>query len=193
MNNFHNFPFHSWRFNRMNFFMRSLLQLCILVIFSKLAYSQDAHKFNSAIELGNFSTIGHIPVKPNLDTWTGYPLPGTHTGFSISSINTYNFSKRGAIGAGIGYANYTGYSGFLAYTQLKVKGLDRKVNPIGFINLGYSFFWNHYEEGSSSFLFDFGVGAQYTFANNKTLQLSTGLMIMQLGFYWPVKLSYTIF
>jgi len=155
-------------------------------------FSQGKIKFESTASIGTFSFLtGLVMVDPG-PGWEGYNLPREQkTGIQAATINGISFSEFLHIGIGAGYANFSKTSGMLLFADLRADFSKKPFALFAYANPGYSHFWNQYDGGTGTAMFDFGLGARYNVFSKSKVILSFGLLFMQQNSYIPVKLGFT--
>lgn len=158
----------------------------------QLVNAQDKVKFESTVSVGTFSYfISLVMVKPG-PNWKGDYLPREPgTGIILSTINGINISENFHFGAGISYANIKGTSGLLILGDIRADFSKKPFSLFLYINPGYSHFWNQYEGGTDTGMFDFGIGGRYKVLKKSKALFSIGLLSMQMNSYVTAKLGYT--
>ena len=155
-------------------------------------FSQGKIKFESTASIGTFSFLtGLVMVDPG-PGWEGYNLPREQkTGIQAATINGISISDFFHIGIGAGYANFSKTSGMLLFADLRADFSKKPFALFAYANPGYSHFWNQYDGGTGTAMFDFGLGARYNVFSKSKVIFSFGLLFMQQNSYIPVKLGFT--
>ena len=171
--------------------MNKTILLLILAISYLTLNAQNKIKFESTAGVGSFSYFTSlVMVKPG-PNWQGYYLPREpSTGILLTSTNGICVSENFHFGAGISYANIKGTSGLIIFGDIRADFSKKPFSLFLYVNPGYAHFWNQYEGGTSTGMFDFGIGGrQKVFKKSKVL-LSVGSLSMQMNSYISAKLGY---
>jgi hypothetical protein len=173
--------------------MRTVVITFLLVFWLLTGYAQGNVKFESTAGVGTFSYfVGLVKVDPG-PGWKGYNLPREPgTGFLISTSNGLSIFDFFHVGIGTGYAKINKTSGLMLFADLRADFSKKKPFAMFlYINPGYSHFWNQYEGGTGTALFDIGLGTRLKVLAKSKALLSLGLLSMQQNTYVSAKLGFT--
>lgn len=172
--------------------MRNTLLIVLLTFVFQTCFSQGKIKFESTASIGTFSFLtGLVMVDPG-PGWEGYNLPREQkTGIQAATINGISISEFFHIGIGAGYANFDKKNGLMLFGDIRADFSKKPFAVFAYANPGYSHFWNQYDGGTGTAMFDFGFGARYKVLQKSKALISVGLLSMQQSTYISVKLGYT--
>jgi hypothetical protein len=172
--------------------MKNTILFLLLTISYLTSSAQDKVKFESTASFGTFSYfVALVMVKPG-PNWKGYYLPREPgTGILLTSTNGISVYENFHFGAGVSYANIRGTSGLMIFGDIRADFSKKPFSMFLYINPGYSHFWNQYEGGTDTGMFDFGIGGRHIIFGKSKVLFSIGLLSMQMNSYISAKLGYT--
>ena len=172
--------------------MRNFILIFMLAFGFLTSKAQENIKFESTASIGTFSFLtGLVMVDPG-PGWEGYNLPREQkTGIQAATINGISISEFFHIGIGAGYANFDKKNGLMLFGDIRADFSKKPFALFVYANPGYSHFWNQYDGGTGTAMFDFGFGARYKILEKSKALISVGLLCMQQSSYISVKLGYT--
>lgn len=175
-----------------HFTMRNAFLTVFLLLNYLAVHAQDKIRFRSTVNIGTFSYFTSLVMVDPGPGWNGYNLPRhPGTGIRVSITNGICISDLFHIGIGAGYANFSGISGMMLFGDIRADFSKKPFAIFAYVNPGYSHFWNQYEGGTGTAMFDFGLGARHKIFAKSYALLSIGLLSMQQNTYISVKLGYT--
>lgn len=166
--------------------LRLIIVLFVSLIFQK-AYSQVDYSIKAETGYSKYFTK-IINVDPGPD-WKGYNLDDDNE-IDLNVINGVTFNNRLFTGVGIGYLNFEGINGFSIFSDFEYFNQNKRISPLVNFKLGYSHIWNQYENGTGTFLGEFGAGINYKFTDQFTMYLKTGFTITQQSLLFPIRVGF---
>ncbi|WP_420155150.1 hypothetical protein [Siphonobacter sp.] len=171
--------------------MKWLYTSIVILIFSSLSYAQRTSRFESSLFVEKLTYFIHGRTVDAGSDWKGYYLPAQANGFRLTSVNGWVFKEIIHTGLGLSYARIAGIKGMMAFADLRADFSTKCFTPYFYLNPGYSHFWNQYEGGTATFLFETGLGASYRLKGKSRILASVGLLGMQQKGYLTGKIGCT--
>ncbi len=162
-----------------------------MLLFSSLSYAQRTSRFESSFFVEKLTYFIHGRTVDAGPDWKGYYLPAQANGFRLTSINGWVFKEMVHTGLGLSYARIAGINGMMAFADLRADFSTKRFTPYFYLNPGYSHFWNQYEGGTATFLFETGLGVGYRLKGKSRILASVGLLGMQQKGYLTGKIGCT--
>ena len=153
-----------------------------------------AQKFQSRAAIGSFTYgVGIMTVKPG-PGWKGYFLPRRNeVGVLLTTSNGFVFDSLIYLGIGVSYARYASFNGILASVDFVVDfEKQKRKGEFLYMSPGFSHFWNLYPGGTSTGLFELGLGYRWLLSHGHHLRFSIGLMGMQQSTFIAGRIAYTL-
>ncbi|NOU46097.1 MAG: hypothetical protein HOO86_03440 [Bacteroidales bacterium] len=172
--------------------MKKMIILLLLTISYLICDAQEKVKFESTASVGTFSYfLALVMVDPG-PNWRGYYLPREPgTGLLLTSTNGIRVFENFHFGVGISYANFRAISGLMIFGDIRADFSKKPFSMFLYVNPGYSHFWNQYEGGTDTGMFDFGIGVRHKIFVKSKVLFSIGLLSTQMNSYLSSKLGYT--
>lgn len=162
-----------------------ILMISLIFILSNNGAAQI--RYSGRLEAGYLPYLARtLTVDPG-PNWKGYPLKSNQNGIELSAINGVRFKEKLFIGAGVGYLNYQGLSGYSIFGNVEYLVTRKKLSPLLNFRAGSSKIYNQYENGSTTGTLAFNFGLNYKATKKINLNLQGGIAFAFGASFTPIR------